>query len=466
MPADAPDSALFPAYFTSGGTMGNRVGIHTALAQFPTAFVYYSSATHHSVKTACRDMAAHFREIPADDVGRMVAGELVAQALKDQAADKEAPVILFLNLGTTFAGGCDDVAGLRQALFDCGIRVSYTHVDGALDLGFKPDPVALGVASKLVHDIDGRPVVQGITLSHFVHGVMQSGEVVVHTVPFPDHDPQAAIAAARASSVRPPAVGPRIVMETWLFQQLYGEANLRELHTYCVGNSERLRAGLAAAGIHARYYHGGDSLITMIERAGVPPWVAARAHLAPERDMVHYITMPHITAGAVDAFVAELVRVDAVFTGEGGLEDFLLGDRFWDSVSGGVKDLRLRRLRPHHEPLFDAVVGLHEVAEPGLGLPEFKRRYVFSAMSFVVVQADEPDVPLAVFLVRASAEEAPSAGPVLVRRGGDKVGAELAEMQQRALMFLRDRLGLMGRNGSNGPGTNGSNGPGTDGIVD
>lgn len=45
----------FAACFTTGSTMGNRVGLHTALYQHPNAFVYFSSSSHYSVKKIIRD---------------------------------------------------------------------------------------------------------------------------------------------------------------------------------------------------------------------------------------------------------------------------------------------------------------------------------------------------------------------------------------------------------------------------
>ncbi|KAI0388454.1 hypothetical protein F5Y17DRAFT_474659 [Xylariaceae sp. FL0594] len=45
----------FPGRFTTGSTMGNRIGLHTALAQHPGDFVYFTSHTHYSVKKTVQD---------------------------------------------------------------------------------------------------------------------------------------------------------------------------------------------------------------------------------------------------------------------------------------------------------------------------------------------------------------------------------------------------------------------------
>ncbi|KAL8799556.1 MAG: hypothetical protein Q9182_005795 [Xanthomendoza sp. 2 TL-2023] len=62
--------------------MGNRMGLHMALAIHPDAFVYFSSASHYSIKKSVTDhdglagrwdplQTSRFADIPADELGRM-----------------------------------------------------------------------------------------------------------------------------------------------------------------------------------------------------------------------------------------------------------------------------------------------------------------------------------------------------------------------------------------------------------
>lgn len=137
------ENESFVAGYTNGSTMGNRVGFQAALMNFPSAYVYYSSASHYSIKKTVRDNDAlnnqwsingtqRFSEIPADELGRMVPEALVRQVVVDKAScevqGKRHQIILFANMGTTFVGGYDDVITLRQALRSVGSDIAYIHL--------------------------------------------------------------------------------------------------------------------------------------------------------------------------------------------------------------------------------------------------------------------------------------------------------------------------------------------------
>ncbi|KAI4270564.1 MAG: hypothetical protein L6R38_007094 [Xanthoria sp. 2 TBL-2021] len=307
----------FSATFTTGSTMGNRVGLHTALANHPNAFVYYSSSSHYSIKKSVRDSDAltgrwhpsrrsRFAEIQADGLGRMISAALVKQAVADREwCDTHAEsysIVLLANLGTTFVGGCDDIVSLRQALQRVELDTAYVHVDGALDLGFSPCSIRLGVPS--LQSKDGIPVVQGVTLSHHkAWGIMVSGEVICY-------NPKQGSLSTVASRVE-----PRIVFETWLAQRFYTPAGLETLHAYCLANANLLRRMLQEKGIIVRY--NKSSLITFFER--LPPWMVEEFHLAPEGPWVHYITMPHLSPEAVVHFVSAVAMWIEQF--ENALED-------------------------------------------------------------------------------------------------------------------------------------------------
>ncbi|KAL8839812.1 MAG: hypothetical protein Q9176_004215 [Flavoplaca citrina] len=294
------EQASFSATFTTGSTMGNRVGLHNALAHHPKAFVYYSSSSHYSIKKSVRDSDAltgrwhrskkrRYAEIVADDFGCMVPAALVEQAVADRTwcdgHSESYSIVLLANFGTTFVGGCDDIVALRNALRHVELDTAYVHVDGALDFGFSSHNVCLGPPSLQARD--ALPVVQGVTLSHHkAWGIMVSGEVICY-------NPRQRLLKTVASRVE-----PRVVFETWLAQKFYTPAELNRLHAYCLANADLLRRLLQETGIVVRW--NNNSLITFFER--LPPWMVEEYHLAPEGPWVHYITMPHISPKAIDRF--------------------------------------------------------------------------------------------------------------------------------------------------------------------
>ncbi|KAJ3531277.1 hypothetical protein NM208_g8950 [Fusarium decemcellulare] len=400
------DYASFPSCFTNGSTMGNTVALHTAMAQFPDAHVYYSNATHYSIKKIIRDndnftglwsrekRPRRFIEIPSDSLGRIKAQELVERACRDRdscAANSEKyQVVLMCNLGSTFVGGRDDIIGLRQKLAAHGIEVAHTHVDGALELGFSTD-VVLGKPG--INSRNRLPVVQGITLSHHkAMGLMVSGLVICHS-PMGQLMP------------RETAIDPRAVLETWLFRQMYSPKDSRRIRQYCSSNTDRLRDGLRKAGVPLRFNE--TSLITVLER--IPPWLIANFHLAPEGDWVHFITMPHITLSMIDTFVARIAEVDLHFND--------MFERLKGSFEGVLgHEVSFRRIRPSDNSLLAHIAAMTAGGEAIDA--DWLKNYIHDAVSFAAVQPSDAERPLVVFLAHADADRYLTLGPVLVSMPG------------------------------------------------
>ncbi|TGJ80863.1 hypothetical protein E0Z10_g7900 [Xylaria hypoxylon] len=181
----------FKGIFTNGSTMGNRCGIMTALEHFPDAFIYFSAETHYSVIKTLRDCdtlanrwtrkGTRYSQISCASNGSILVEALVQQAIADQkrciGSGVKYHMILLVNMGTTFVGARDDIVGIYQNLSKAGIQISYIHVDGALDFGFETCGIELGPCGAASND--GKPLVQGVTISHHkALGQMVSGEVL------------------------------------------------------------------------------------------------------------------------------------------------------------------------------------------------------------------------------------------------------------------------------------------------
>ena len=425
------EHGLFAAIFTTGSTMGNRVGLHTALAQHPEAFVYFSKATHYSIKKTVldnddltgrwsQDKRPKYAEIATDSLGAMIPEALAQQVVRDKAlSDKNNEshqIILLANVGTTFTVGRDDIMALRQCLRAIGSVVSYIHVDGALDFGFGSNMVALGPPDIMTKR--GLPTVQGITLSHHkAFGIMVSGEVICYSP-----------GSKKLAGLDSP-IDPRIVFETWLFQQMYSPEDLVQTRRYCVNNANRLRAKLAGIGVATRF--NDDSFITLIER--LPPWMVQDYHLAPEGDWVHYITMPHITGAAVDQFVETVSKLDGHFA-----TVFRSVKPDLDSACG--QPLALQRIHCRDETTFPKLVKfvkeLYDNSDDldAFCLETFKRRYAYGAMSFAAF--DVHNNTCIAFLIETSAQRELFPGPVLVAPRFSSSNGKVQKLASKALSLL------------------------------
>ncbi|KAI3325097.1 PLP-dependent transferase [Xylariaceae sp. AK1471] len=300
----------FKAAFTNGSTMGNRCGIMTALEHFPDAFVYFSAETHYSVIKTLRDCdtltnrwaggKARYSRIRCASNGSILVEALVQQAIADQKRcvddGVEYHMILLANMGTTFLGARDDLVGIYRDLAAAGIRISYIHVDGALDLGFDTCGIKLGPCGAV--DNDGTPLVQGITISHHkALGHIVSGVVLCFS-------PEWQLSTSCSS------LDPRAVFETWFYSRVYGPSDLALMLSYCRTIASHLEACLSRIGVATK--RNSQSIITVLERP--PSWIIEEFSLRPEGDWVHFITMPYVSKETVDCFVDQLSCIDKQFS--------------------------------------------------------------------------------------------------------------------------------------------------------
>ncbi|KAJ2990437.1 hypothetical protein NUW58_g2951 [Xylaria curta] len=397
----------FKGAFTTGSTMGNRCGIMNALEQFPDAFIYFSTESHYSVIKTLRDCDTltnrwtgeepRYSQISCASNGSILVEDLVRQAIADKnrcaAKGVEYRMILFVNIGTTFVGARDDLLSIYQNLERVGIRISYIHIDGALDFGFETCGVNLGPPGAV--DNDGMPLVQGITASHHkALGHMVSGEVLYF-------DPQNKL------SIPISGIDPRAVFENWLYSRVYSPSDLTLMLSYCLENASRLQKGLVGMGIATK--RNDYSFITVFERP--PSWIIEEFSLRPEGDWVHFIPMPHVSKETVDLFLDQLASVDKRFSAVFSFITPSLND------SLGRK-IELKRIRCC-SALAERVLTLTQLVQPSnirsqaasfaIGIKSKLR----GALSVVAV--DEHDEIQAVFVAGSDRDQSIHVGPVLIR---------------------------------------------------
>jgi histidine decarboxylase len=398
----------FKAAFTNGSTMGNRVGIMTALEHFPDAFIYFSAETHYSVIKTLRDCDTltnrwaggepRYSQIPCTSNGSILVEALIQQALADQKRcvdnGAEYHMILLVNIGTTFVGASDDLVSIFRDLAKAGIRISYIHVDGALDLGFDTCGIKLGPCGA-VHE-DGMPMVQGITISHHkALGHMVSGVVV-------SFSPENQLSTSCSS------LDPRAVFESWFYSRVYGPDDLALMLSYCRTNASRLEAGLSRIGVVTK--RNSQGIIVVLERP--LSWIIEEFSLRPEGDWVHFITMPHVSKETVDCFVDQLSYVDKQFSVAFSYVSPLLSDILERAIElrrvRCCSDLaeRVSKLTPSRVPLDD--VPYQDTSSP-LSV-ESRLRGAVSVLAM-----DEQGEIQVVFLAGSNRDQSINVGSLLVR---------------------------------------------------
>ena len=130
--ADAADWLRAPAdnwwgYVANGGSEGNLYGLYLARELLPEAIVYFSQATHYSVSKNLHLLNMRHIMIRADE-----AGEMDYEDLRESIRiNRDKPVVIFANIGTTMTEARDDLSRIRGILDELAISQRYIHSDAA-----------------------------------------------------------------------------------------------------------------------------------------------------------------------------------------------------------------------------------------------------------------------------------------------------------------------------------------------
>lgn len=287
----APPDAFW-GYVTHGGTEGNMYGIYLARELHPEGVVYYSEDTHYSVAKILRLL--HARSIM---IRSLPGGEIDYEDLHETLrVRRDAPPIIFANIGTTMTGAVDDLGRIRAVLADLAIPQSYIHADAALSgmiLPFVDEPQPFGFDAGIDsiaisgHKMIGAPVPCGVVLARkaAVDRIARSVEYIGTL--------DTTIAGSRN------AITPLMM---WYALRTQGFAGFRDIVAGCLAMADYAIARLQEIGIAA--WRHRNSVTVVFPRPSAT--VVARWQLAVHRDIAHVITMPHVERRHIDSLVAEI----------------------------------------------------------------------------------------------------------------------------------------------------------------
>ena len=172
-------------YVTSGGTEGNMYGLYMGRETYPYGVVYFSQDTHYSVVKILRLLKARNIMIKSQPNGEIDYDDLYETI----RINRDVPVIMMANIGTTMKGAIDDIDRIRDILDDLAVSNSYIHADAALSgmiLPFVDDPQPYGFdrgfdsVAISGHKMIGSPLPCGvaITRKEYVARIARSIEYV------------------------------------------------------------------------------------------------------------------------------------------------------------------------------------------------------------------------------------------------------------------------------------------------
>ena len=281
-------------YITTGAGEGNLYALHLARGLHPRGIVYYSEAAHYSIDKALDLLAMPSIRVRADHSGRMDFEDFEAQVDRN----RDRPVIVVANIGTTMTEAVDDVRTIHQILDSLAIRRRYVHADAALsgiplalmDPQERPGfDFADGADSVIVsgHKFLGTPIPCGVVVvkaSHCAHLTRTGGYT---------GSPDTTITCSRS-----------------------GHAAMMIWYALCMHGIDGLRTRAEQARELAAYTHqqlvelGWDAwrnpygFTVVLETP--PPVVTQKWALASTHGRSHIICMPGVTREQIDNFMADL----------------------------------------------------------------------------------------------------------------------------------------------------------------
>jgi histidine decarboxylase len=281
-------------YVTSGGTEGNMYGLYMGRETYPDGVVYFSQDTHYSVVKILRVLKARNIMIKSLDNGEIDYDDL----RETVRINRDVPVIVAANIGTTMKGAVDDVSRVREILDDLAITNYYIHADAALSgmiLPFveEPQPYGFDAGFDSVaisgHKMIGSPLPCGIALtrSEYVARIARSIEYV-------------GVLDTTLTGSRN-AITPLMM---WYALRQHGLDGFREIVSGCLAVAEYAVARFNDSGIPA--WRNRNSVTVVFPKPSDD--VVRKWQLAPYEGIAHLITMPHVTRETIDQVVDDCLE--------------------------------------------------------------------------------------------------------------------------------------------------------------
>lgn len=290
------DKGSYWGYVTTCGTEGNLHGILLARECHPDGILYSSRETHYSIFKAARYYRMDAKAIPTLPMGEIDYDALATEISKN----KDRPVIINVNIGTTVKGAVDNLDRILRILKNLGIPRErfHIHCDGALfammmpfvdwapEISFQKPIDSIAVSG---HKMLGCPMPCGIAITRKEH--VKKVEQRIDYL----------------NSVDTTIMGSRngqAALYLWYSLRKKGLAGIKRDVVHCMETAQYLRDKITEAGLTCRL---NDLSSTVVLERPLDDKFIKRWQLACEEDIAHVVVMPNVTKHKIDKFVEELV---------------------------------------------------------------------------------------------------------------------------------------------------------------
>jgi len=284
----------FWGYVTSGGTEGNMHGLYVARELNPQGMVYYSEDTHYSVTKIIHVLGMRSIMIRSLDNGEIDYDDL-RETMK---LHRDKPPIIFANIGTTMKQAIDSIPKIKAIIKELALSQFYIHSDCAFPGSYLPFldntpefDFSAGADSLSIsgHKFIGSPVPCGMVLAKR-DNVQRIGRRIEYIGAM-----DTTIPGSRS------AVAPMIL---WVAMKRWGAEGFKKLAYECLDVANYAVEKFKQHGVPAwRNEHALTVIFPRPSDKTIKKWA-----LAPERDIVHVITVGHVTRNVVDQLIAEVLE--------------------------------------------------------------------------------------------------------------------------------------------------------------
>ncbi|MFT7315595.1 MAG: histidine decarboxylase, partial [Paraglaciecola sp.] len=279
-------------YVTNGGTEGNLYGLYLAREIYPQGICYFSQETHYSVAKNL-----HLLNMRHIMIRAQPNGEIDYDDLKETIRiNRDKPVIIFANSGTTMTEAKDDINVISAILDEFSIVNRYIHSDaalcGAINPFLTPRPAfdfADGADSISIsgHKFIGSPIPCGIVLAR------------------KDNVDRIARSISYIGCLDTTITGSRngfTPMVLWYAINKWGKAGLASRVKHSLATAEYAERALRAFGIEA--WRNPNAITVVFPE--ISHQLKEKYQLATANGITHLICMPNVHVKQVDAFIKDL----------------------------------------------------------------------------------------------------------------------------------------------------------------
>ena len=287
-----PDDAW--GYVTAGGTEGNMYGIYVGREMLREPVAYFSQDTHYSVIKIL-----HVLKIRNIMIRSQENGELDYDDLRESIRiNRDSPALIVANIGTTMKGAVDDLDRIRSIVNDLALTRYYIHADAALSgmiLPFVDSPQPFGFDSGIDsiaisgHKLIGSPLPCGVVVTKREY-TAQIGRAIEYVGAL-----DTTLLGSRS------AFSPMIM---WYSLTQHGRDGFRRIVEQMLDTAEYAVQQFNDNGIPA--WRARNSATVVFPRPS--PYVLFQWQLAPQGNIAHLVTMPHVTREMIDQVITDCLE--------------------------------------------------------------------------------------------------------------------------------------------------------------